>query len=146
MLDNTQKESNLFKSIKKHVVDNLHRGSERIYTSFGFEEERPVGEDRFVIVLLSDFDSGTVSSARASFYMFSKTDDNGELADLNDKVLDLFLDSNDPHGLRRISFVDETFTEFSKIIPYPQPSSSRQRTNDNLYMKYIDVVFRWGGK
>lgn len=145
MLDNTQKEANLFRSIKKHVIDNLYT-AEGVYVSFGFEEERPKGKDRFVIVLLSDFDTATVSSARASFYMFSNTDDNGELADLNDKVLSLFLDSNDPHGLKRIPFVDDTFTEFSKIIPYPQPASSRQRTNDNLYMKYLDVVFRWGGK
>jgi hypothetical protein len=145
MLDNTQKESLFFLSLKKYIIDTLYT-EKSIFVDFGFAETRPVGQDEFVVVLTSGFLTNTVSSCEATFYLFSKTDDDGELAVLFDKVQEIFFDENDPQGIKRIPFYTESFVEVTKMIPYIQPPSPREISLDGFYFKYFDVVFRWGGK
>ena len=54
MLDNTQKESLFFLSLKKYIVDTLYT-EKSIFVDFGFAETRPAGQNEFIVVLMSSF-------------------------------------------------------------------------------------------
>jgi len=146
MLDKTQKEHHVFLSLKKLFVDELW-SIHNIPVEFGFVDERPQGHDQFIVVLINEFIPSTVSSVTATIFMFSKHDgEQGQLSQLYDTVLSLFLSADEEHGFKRIPFYDADFIEFAKLIPYPNPCSAREKSYDGFYFRYFDVVFRWGGK
>lgn len=144
-LDNTQRETLVFKSVKKFLVDNLHR-DKGVTTLFGFPEESPKTKKEFVVVLLSDFSLGTASSSSLTFFFFTKKDNNGELSALYEKILDCFIDNTAIDGVMRIPFLDDAGNQFSAMRAYPLEPSSRNISIDRWFFRTMRVMLQWGGK
>jgi hypothetical protein len=149
-MHNTQRETLVFNSIKRYLVDELHRG-QNVKTFFGFLEELPRGIKEHVIVTLDDFETGNVCTATMNIYMYVRKNTNGELSALAEKVLSLFVvseteDVDAVSGVKSIPLVDETGTAFSQMKAYPKAVSSVQLSLDFLFFRHLPVTLLWGGR
>lgn len=153
MLDPTQRESDLFSSVKKHMIDSLSLLNIPVF--FEYLPAPPVDSNgaiytKWCCCILGDREFGTVGEAELFLVLFTRDDSEGDdLAALSDSVLGCFIDPTSLNGMRLITYYNTItlpWVAVGGILPFVGACSKRHKGRDLTKYKTIPVTLKWGSK
>ncbi len=153
-LDPTARESNFRDSVKKYFVDNLYK-TEKVEVLFDRTLSTPKVQgtevDRWIAVMLGDFDLGIMGTAILEIFCCTKKDSEGfKLAQVRDKVMGYLIDTTQTDGMARIplyrSSATEAWTVVGSMLVQVDSESGQMEAEDGTKFKTITVSLRWATK
>lgn len=148
-MDNTAQYSTIYRSVRKHLIDNLHT-AKSIAVSFDRNIMIPYIYDkdltRWVSVLLKDGYPDQLFEQDLEIYCCSRKDPEGiNRASLIDSVFDVFID-NDGNKLS----IPLYESDFETIVGYALPNMRVAQNNipleDETTYTLLRVILRWAAK
>jgi hypothetical protein len=154
-LDETAKITNVRKSFKKFMVDNLY-GVEHIRISFDMDITPPVIQgvpaETWIAVNYGTSTPETISSQMINLVLCTRKDTEGQdLDQLRDTVMGYLTDTSRPHGLKNIPLYDvmslpPPWTQVGSMLVYLDAESGQQRADDGTKFWIISITLKWGSK
>ncbi len=152
-LDETAKITNVRKSFKKFMVDNLNT-IENIRVSFDMDITPPmvqgVASETWISVNYGSAMPDTVSSQMINLVCCTRKDTEGYSLDLlRDIVLGYLTDTTISDGLKRITLYNVTtspWTQVGTMLVYIDSESGQQRAEDGTKFWIISITLKWGSK
>ncbi|MFW6121412.1 MAG: hypothetical protein ACOC80_11015 [Petrotogales bacterium] len=148
-MDETVKYSTIYRSVRKHLIDNLY-DTEGIDISFDRKIELPYLHNkdltRWVSVLLKDSVIDQMFEQNVEIYCCTRKDPEGiDRADLVDSVLGVFIsDNGNKYTVPLYESDFETIVGYA--TPFPRVAQNNIPLEDETMYTLIRVVLQWAAK